>query len=156
MPDVLDISDVVEHFRALEEAAEVADFSPVLREQVHPMLLASFRDRFTSSASADGAAWPARKDPGDGHPLLMETGALMQAATGGGAGAFAEIETRELSAGVDMQGGSEGGIPGAGVHQFGYAERNIPARPYLEADDETLVEIGEVLADDFEHRVIME
>ncbi len=40
-------------------------------------------------------------------------------------------------------------VPYAGVHQFGYEKRNIPARPYLTVPDEALDDIIEALTDYF-------
>ncbi len=142
----IDFEQFGEHLNGVVSAIETGDFEPVLRERVRPLVLQSIRDNFNSSAGADGSGWPARKRQGDGHPLLMESGALMQAATGGGAGHVTKIDAKELSVGVD-KGAGGGGIPGAAVHQFGFPRKNIPPRPYLEARDEALDEAAEEIAD---------
>lgn len=85
----------------------------------------SVRDSFNSQASPDGQGWPPRKHVGDGHPLLMDTGRLLQAATGGGPGQLEVIQPREVSLGVDGR-----IVPYAATHNFGRAEANIPSREY--------------------------
>ncbi|MCI0358644.1 MAG: phage virion morphogenesis protein [Planctomycetaceae bacterium] len=83
----------------------------------------SMRDNFTSSATPDGSNWPPRKRQGDGHPLLIDRGPLLQAATGGGAGHVEQVEDREVALGVD---GSV--IAYAATHNFGRG--NVPQREY--------------------------
>lgn len=144
MSDVIELDDLGKHFDAVGQAIEHGDFEPTLRQEVRPLVLQSIRDNFNSSAGADGSAWPARKIAGDGHPLLIESGTLMQAATGGGSGHVTEADSRELSVGVDT---SAEGLAGAAAHQFGYSPNNLPARPYLEARDEALEAAGEAIAD---------
>lgn len=125
------------------EALVAAPLRPAM-EAARGLLRQNVRDNFTSSAGPDGQAWPARKTVGDGHPLLMDTGALMQAATGGGAGAMSIVEDRAVEIGVDAS-VRQGGIPGARRHEFGGG--GIPARPYLGASEPTLDKIGETIAD---------
>ena len=84
----------------------------------------SIRDNFTSSATPDGANWPPRKRKGDGHPLLIDTGALLQAATGGGAGHIEQLDAREVTMGVDGR-----VIPYAATHNYG--RDPIARREYL-------------------------
>lgn len=120
-------------------------FAPAMQE-CYTIVKQAHRDNFTSSAGPDGSAWPARKVQGDGHPLLAETGALLQAATGGGMGHIARLEDRQMETGVDKS-VEQGGIPGAAVHEFGYAPKNIPARPWLGASEEKLKECDEIIAD---------
>jgi len=86
----------------------------------------SFRDNFTSSASPDGLDWPPRKRIGDGHPLLIDTGALLQAVVDGGPGNITAGSDRQLTLGVD---GSV--IPYAATHNYGREEANIPEREFL-------------------------
>jgi len=102
----------------------------------------SIRDNFTSSAAADGSDWVKRKIEGDGHPLLMDTGALLQAATGGGAGTVARVSDRELEWGVDL-----GVIPYARAHNLGYPENNLPQREFLAVKEEHKAECDARIAD---------
>jgi len=149
MPRLIELDELEQHIEQVRRATHTADFEPVLREKVRPLVLQSIRDRFNSSASADGKSWPVRQNAGDGHPLLLDTGALMLAATGQGSGHHTSVDRDSLSVGVDMEGGYQGGIPGAAVHEFGYAKKNIPARPYLAADERALELAGEAIADAF-------
>lgn len=100
----------------------------------------SVRDNFTSSATPDGNDWPPRKHIGDGHPLLIDTGALLQAATGGGAGHIEIIQDREVAVGV-----SGGVIPYAAIHNFG--GKQMPVREYAGLKPEYESECREVIAD---------
>lgn len=83
----------------------------------------SVRDNFTSSASPDGSNWQPRKRVGDGHPLLIDKGDLLQAATGGGAGHIEQVGERDVAIGVD---GSV--IPYAAIHNFG--GQQMPQREF--------------------------
>jgi phage gpG-like protein len=131
-----------------EEMARIADllaqgpYTPFLEGTAKPIARQAIRDNFTSSATPDNANWPPRKIAGDGHPLLMESGAMLQAATGGGAGAIAEAGTHDLTLGVDG-----GTVPYAAAQNYGYAPRNLPAREYLGMDDESIDACAEELAD---------
>lgn len=100
----------------------------------------SVRDNFTSSATPDGSSWPPRKIQGDGHPLLMDTGRLLQAATGGGAGGIEIIQGREVAMGVD---GSV--VPYAATHNYGRGK--IPAREYAGIKPEHEAACQEIIAD---------
>jgi len=145
--NVIEFEELEAHFWDISDALENGDFEPVFRSDVRGELLGAVRDNFNSSTDAAGNAWPARKIVGDGHPLLIDRGDLMQAATGGGPGHVTEIDARSIAIGVDKEGGSARSLRGAAVHQFGYPPRNIPARPYLEADQEALDRIEEQIAD---------
>jgi phage gpG-like protein len=109
-------------------------------------------EHFARQESPDGDPWPARKGEGDGHPLLVETntqgaGSLLAAATGQGGGHVSRIEDDDtLVYGVDKDGGI-GGIPGAGVHNYGFPSRNIAQREFLGLDDQAAEGVGVVIAD---------
>lgn len=141
----IDVEDLDRHFADIGAALADGDLESTLRDQVRPIMLQSVRDNFNSSTDADGNAWPARKIIGDGHPLLIDRGDLMQAATGGGSGHVTEADARSISIGVEKVPGSS--LMGAAVHQFGYPPKNIPPRPYLEVRDEALDKIDEIIAD---------
>lgn len=100
----------------------------------------SVRDNFTSSATPDGSSWPARKVRGDGHPLLMDTGKLLQAATGGGPGQMETIQGREVALGVSGQ-----VVPYAATHNFGRG--NIPAREWAGLKPEHQAACEQIIAD---------
>jgi hypothetical protein len=75
--------------------------------------------------------------------LLVETGQLKAAATGG-PGSVTKASDRQLITGVD-KGGGGGGIPGAGVHQYGYGA--VPKREFLGPPEDELAKIDELIAD---------
>lgn len=111
-------------------------------ELAAPIVNQSVRDNFNSSASPDGVNWPPRKNPGDGHPLLIETGALLQAATDGGPGHIERFEPFGLQKGVQS---SE--IPYAAVHNEGGITKPIPQREFMGLHDRGQDEVADLLAD---------
>lgn len=104
------------------------------------------KQNFATSSAPDGAGWPPRKHIGDGHPLLIDTGFLQAAALGLGPGGFDELERREVTIGNDKT-VELGGIPGAGVHNFGGGRFNLPAREFFAATEAGLDECAEVIGD---------
>lgn len=100
----------------------------------------SVRDNFNSQATPDGSNWPPRKLKGDGHPLLMDTGRLLQAATGGGAGQLEIIQGREVAMGVD---GSV--VPYAATQNYGRGA--IPSREYAGIKPEHEAACESIIAD---------
>lgn len=123
-------------------AANVADFdwNPVLGGDVRKEALQAVRDNFTSSATPEGRSWPPRKHRGDGHPLLIDTGRMLQAATGGGPGHVTRVQNDELTVGVDDQ-----KVPYAKYHNEG--TRRMPRREFMGAGPKKIKQIGEILAD---------
>ncbi len=143
----------IDEFAAeLDDVARRIDNEPadVALEQCRNLILCDITDNFDKSTSPDGTAWPPRQLAGDGHPLLIETRALIDAATGKGAGSMSEIDGRELQLGID---GSI--IPYAATHNFGDPVRNIPQREFIGAKEETLKECGDLIADDLLNRFWM-
>lgn len=124
-----------------EQVLATADLSSFLHDVARPLVLQSVRDHFNSSVSPGGQQWTPRKEIGDGHPLLMESGALLQAATGGGPGHISRIAPREMAVGVEPS------IEYAAIHNYGGVTRPMPQREYMGADDATEEAIGEELAD---------
>lgn len=105
----------------------------------------SVRDNFNSAATPAGANWPARKHTGDGHPLLMESGALLQAATDGGSGHIEKVGPFELTKGV--QGGE---VPYAATQNYGRdwgRGSPIPAREFMGLDDKGADAVADLLGD---------
>lgn len=122
------------------------DLQPALEACRRP-IQQGIRRNFELSQSSAGESWPPRavplgivryNDQPFEHPLLVETGALMTAATGGHSASIDRIEGNALTLGVDKSASKDGGIPGAAVHQGGYTELHIPARPYLGISEEAL------------------
>ncbi len=124
--------------RRLSELADrLADPAPALNE-IGELLLNSTRERFRSRKAPDGTPWAplsesyaARKPKNRGKILVLE-GQLMK--------------TLNYEADRD---GLLFGSPEvyAGTHQFGRAESNIPARPFLGLTAEDIVHIDEILGD---------
>jgi phage gpG-like protein len=137
-------------------------------EECKGVIRAGIAENFANQSDAGGGAWPPRRDPGDGHPLLNQNGTLMAAATGDGVGSVGRIvDGKELQVGVAV--GESGSLAGAAVHQFGATIRprvkkmlswingsgqrvfakqvTIPARPYIGVNDATVDECCEIVAD---------
>lgn len=112
-------------------------------EKLKPPIVLNIRGNFNSSATAGGVNWPPRKVQGDGHPLLMDTGLLMQASVGSGPGHISEITDTQLDFGV-----SRDRIPYARVHQYGFRDRNIPKREYMAISHKTVDTLAQVAADE--------
>jgi len=127
--------EAVEFGGYLERMADRVDAGPYDKplEECQELAKQNIRDNFTSSASPDNESWPPRKIQGDGHPLLMDTGKLLQAATGGGAGNVARVSSHELEYGVNLD-----TVPYARAQDYGYPPRNLPERHYLGVSEETV------------------
>lgn len=110
-------------------------------QAVYRRIVQGIRDNFTSSVSPDGLQWPPRKHKGDGHPLLIDTGAMLQAATGGGAGHFKEIADTHVKVGIR---GNR--VKYAEFHETG--TRYMPRRPYMGAQETVLEQIENAIATD--------
>lgn len=130
------------------EIAEMVDslrhgsFEPALKECIE-LAHHSIGVNFASEASPHGGGWTPRKEPGDGHPLLIESGKLFQAATSSfGEGHAGEVGDREASTGIDA-----GAVPYAATQNFGRPEANIPARQFEDVDDRTVGAMLEIVAD---------
>jgi phage gpG-like protein len=117
-------------------------------EECAEILLTDNETNFRESISADGGKWPERKSGGN-WPLLIKTGALMDAATRRGAqGNVVRNDGHSLEVGVEKQLQGPGGLPGAFVHQFGGdAWQNIPARPYVGASDDAQERCADTIGD---------
>jgi len=136
---VIDLSDLGADLEAVGSVLDAGSFAEELRGPVRGVVYAGIGENFASSRSADGQAWPARQVLGDGHPLLIQSGQLLEAATGQGAGSIVEVSDRELVVGVELV--------HAPTHQFGRAKANIPARPYLGVSEDKLDTIGDMLSE---------
>lgn len=124
------------------EAGKLSDAMVQCRQALHRGIRAAFN---SSVDPQTGQGWRSRVVEGDGHPILLDTGRLMQAATGGGAGAIQDPQERSVTIGV--RGGS---VPYAAVHQFDGVQRKSGEkvrRPFMGASTETLDFCGELIAD---------
>lgn len=140
------VEQIEQHCAELVAGLASGDFSTGLRDKVRPIMLQAVRDNFTSSATPEGVSWPARKVIGDGHPLLMDTGALLQASTGSGTGHVTVIERDAVEVGTDGTSGT-GGNPYAAVHNRGGIKVPVPQREFMGASEKRLREIDEQIAD---------
>ena len=121
------------------ESLLVGNFVPAM-ERASDIVNQSVRDNFTSSATPDGDDWPPRKRVGDGHPLLIETGAMMQAAVDQGSGHIERFEPQGLVKGVQGE-----AVPYAAVHNYGGLK--MPQREYMGLHDRGEAAVAELLAD---------
>lgn len=121
---------------------------PDVLDTCKPHVLENIYDNFANEQSPDGVAWEERKIIGDGHPLLFDTESLFNAAVGLGSGHVSRIEGDTLVTGVDKDGGI-GGVPGAGVHNYGFREKNIPQREFLGVSEQTTDLLANVISDKF-------
>lgn len=137
----IEAANAEREFAALAESIIVGPYSQPLADCL-PAVHQSVRDNFTSSATPENVDWPPRKIEGDGHPLLIDTGAMMQAATGGGAGGLQQVDSHELLVGVDG-----GVIPYAATHNYGRSDANIPQREFMGLTEEGADECESILAD---------
>ncbi len=123
---MIEAHEVEQHFAGVADRF-MAPLNDVV-ELCYPRVIQSIRDSFTSSASPSGVDWPPRKIVGDGHPLEIDKGNFLQAATGGGAGHVHTVESTgeggaDLCVGVSLD-----VIPYARAQALGYPPRNLPAR----------------------------
>lgn len=132
---------------AMATELERSDRSELLRRCAN-VVRQAFRDNFTSSASPDNENWRPRKKEGDGHPLLIDRGDLLQAATGGGAGHISRVEGDEIAIGVNLD-----VIPYARAHNYGRPEINLPQREWLGVQPERTGEIEDLVAEWIEQNI---
>lgn len=139
----LEIDEWAKELDHLANFTDSPDFSQEMGGPVKEEVRQSVRDAFTSSASPVGGwDWPARKPrkDDDGHPLLIDTGVLLQAATGGGSGHIEDHGMDSLEFGVDGQ-----AIPYAAVHNRG--SEIMPQREYMGIKPEHQDNIDGIIAD---------
>lgn len=128
---------------ALAQALDQGSFARALKDN-HDLVHKSVGVNFTATAAPDGSKWPPRKKIGDGHPLLIDTGTLFQAATSDfGAGAVNEVGDRDAATGIDPE-----EVPYAATHNYGDPVRNMPQREFEDVDDTTLDRMAERIADE--------
>ena len=121
----IEAEHAAEHFAGVAAAFMGPLNGPL--EQCYPVVTQSIRDNFTSSVTPHGSPWPPRKIKGDGHPLEIESGKMLQAATGGGPGHIHTIEGgTDLVVGVSLA-----VVVYARAQALGYKPRNLPPRNYL-------------------------
>lgn len=141
----LKFEDLSKHFASVVAGMQTLDATNALAE-AKTELQRGMRAGFNSSIDVEtGEGWAPRKRKYP-HPPLMKSGAMMQAATGGGAGSIARVQQQELEVGV-----SGDAIKYANYQQGGTKNKDgslrMVARPFVGASAETLDLIGEKVAD---------
>jgi phage gpG-like protein len=144
-PGDLRFEDLSKHLTSVVAGMQSFDGTNALAE-AKVELQRGMRAGFNSSIDVEtGESWAPRKGKYP-HPPLMRSGAMMQAATGGGAGSIARIEQQQLEVGV-----SGDSIKYANYQQGGTKNKDgslrMVARPFVGASAETLDLIGEKIAD---------
>lgn len=126
------------------------DFSEPLKECAQ-LCDQDFARNFAAQSAPNGSPWPPRKkqgsgkagEKGQGHPLLIKTGELFLAATSPfGRGHIEDVGYRNVQIGVDL---SE--VPYARAQNYGYPQRNLPAREFADVSEQTADNCTEVMAD---------
>lgn len=142
-------AEAIADLREITNIVNRGNLAPAL-EKCKDIVRRDIKQNFASSSAPDGAGWPPRKHIGDGHPLLIDTGFLQAAALGLGPGGFDEIQAtgpaREMTIGIDKS-VEMGGIPAAGVHNFGGGPQNMPEREFYAATEDGLDECADVIGD---------
>lgn len=102
-------------------------------------------ENFAAQTDAQGNAWPPRKIQGDGHPLLVDKGSLLLAASSqGAADHIEELGEDELLIGTRQE---IEGIPKAAALNFGFEKRNLPARQFIYGRGDRVDNCADILAD---------
>ncbi len=128
----------------LEQQFNQLSFDEPLKECAQE-LRQGMAENFASKTDAKGNAWPARKNPGDGHPLLIDTGALLLGVTSPGSSDHVEnIASNELMIGVTRE---IQGVPKAVALNFGFEKNNLPARQFIYGRADRVDKCGELIAD---------
>ena len=123
-------------------AMKTGDLSPIFRSIGQDVRLA-FANTFAIAASFTEGKWKKRKHVGDGHPLLIDTGRLFRGATTGGAeGHIADYGKRVMKEGIDSS-----VIVYAAAQNFGYPERNLPARRYIDLTTKDVDKFAVMISD---------
>lgn len=91
-------------------------------QELAPIVEDSVDDNFQRQADVVGSTWPPRKDTLP-HPLLIKTGRMKDAATGG-PGQYKRAERKGLKLGIKPS-----DVPYARIHQYGSSR--IPQRQYF-------------------------
>lgn len=131
------MSEMAEHATQLANRLGAFDWAPTLGNEVRKEVLQGVRDNFTSSVDPDGKRWKPRKHKGDGHPLLIDTGKLLQSAVGTGGGRISQVTGSELTVGTTVK--------YATVHNEGTSR--MPKREFMGVQKKRLKKIDKLIAD---------
>lgn len=133
----IEIEKMSEHATQLASKLAAFDWSPTLGQEVRKEVLQGVRDNFTSSVDPDGKRWKPRKNKGNGHPLLIDTGRLLQSAVGTGGGRVSQVSGAELTVGTR--------VPYAAYHNAGTSR--LPKREFMGVQKKRLKNIDKIIAD---------
>lgn len=139
MPTIIQSERLSEY---MEDAFQHLEDGPMPMGLLVDLAQQSVIKNFETSSDPEGIPWAPRKNPGDGHPLLIDTGTLFGAASGLGEGRIIEIGKREATVGVEGT-----AVPYAAIHNNGGETRPMPQREYMGMREEDIVQAEEVLAD---------
>lgn len=129
------------------QALGYGSFAPAFEECIG-LAHKSIAENFVATAAPHGGEWPSRKqkgagkEVGQGHPLLILSGKLFQAATGDfGEGSLKEINDRGAATGVNSN-----AVPYAAAQNFGIKGR-LPQREFEDVSDLAMDAMAELIAD---------
>lgn len=126
LPRIIRAQDMPAVMAEWSQAIHAASYETALRECL-PILHEDFEDHFLQATGYYGS-WAPRKDDKP-HPLLILTGALIEAARDtGNPGNISTVGPRELETGVNV-----GVVKYAGFLQYG--TQYMPPRPFIWASD---------------------
>lgn len=114
------LSKMTDLKRTIEKRAEA-----VVNMNGHMERIISTRFRLQSTRTTGGRPWAARKERGDGHPILNDTGALLNAAIKAVRGTYRMNHRLIIWNLVDV------GIEYSVYHQEGNPDRNLPRRAFF-------------------------
>lgn len=143
-------------FRAIADFLEQGDMSEGLKLALDEVKLREAQN-FEDAATATGQAWPPRKNPGDGHPLLIDTERMVASVLGDAVGLVAGGTAEGLGEHVEEIGPREAMTgtrnPYAGTHDAGAPNRNIPPRPFAHINEATADKIAEIMAEHLDEKI---
>ena len=162
---------------ALEGMAQPLDFAPALKG-IKQILIGATKENFQGQHDPDGVPWKPLKKPRRRRrdlvrgkkrgrakkgqdQILLDTGVLRSSMTGQAvlstgrdkvkAKASAASAHVEVTTPTSLEWGTN--LVYAGVHQYGYPPRNIPARPFLGINKEMTDDIADLVGTYIERRL---
>ncbi len=136
------LDEFIEEMEKAELLHETLPIARDLAEQVTQIYYEDIAINFALSSSADGQGWaphaPSTISRYGPHPLLILTGALLEASTSSIApGSYLEVSDRQIVIGNTLI--------YAATQQYG--RDNIPARPYFDPSEESIERVEDAAYD---------
>lgn len=132
------IEQLPNHLRGV--SGQLEDILINVLQDAYEIVLSDTEANFATSSDPRGNAWVPRKVVGDGHPLLIDSGALKGAALGG-AGHKQTLGDGELIVGIDLN-----VVPYARRHNLGDVGGSpMPQREFLGLREEGKNRVAEAL-----------